>query len=194
MRSRKYCTTALTGADESLQVITRGIVAPFTNEPPHRPLRLVFDGELLAPVVSEVAELLDREGMGITCVQHNPNPIPIDLSKLDFQPSPYYRICTHCRHLTHNPIKCGGCGAVLYCSRQCMCLDWSRYHLGNLYKLIHRRDHDNHIIFCGKMAKYMERDTELSDFPFTFTPETTCLPFDMSSFLKKRGLHGYDHW
>ncbi|KAF3774682.1 hypothetical protein EJ110_NYTH52550 [Nymphaea thermarum] len=77
--------------------------------------------------------------------------------------------------------RCGGCGAVCYCSYSHQISHW-----------------DEHKEECGRLKKQMEHVDALCDFPFTFSSEVTSQVASQEvtkcSFLKSQGLHKIGIW
>ncbi|CAN0925694.1 Zinc finger MYND domain-containing protein 15 [Linum grandiflorum] len=77
--------------------------------------------------------------------------------------------------------RCGGCGAVAYCSVSHQLSHW-----------------DYHKQECERLEQQMKFIEFLNDFPFTFSDEATLEVFEKRetscSFLSKRGIHGLGMW
>ncbi|CAI0627569.1 unnamed protein product [Linum tenue] len=77
--------------------------------------------------------------------------------------------------------RCGGCGAVAYCSVSHQLSHW-----------------DHHKQECERLEQQMKRVEALNEFPFTFSEEATLEVFEKResrcSFLSKRGIHGLGMW
>jgi hypothetical protein len=78
-------------------------------------------------------------------------------------------------------LRCGGCGALRYCSRKHQKAHWGE-----------------HAQACSRMAEQMQRAPVLYDFPFSFTHETTrsleANETTICSLLQSWGLHGQGMW
>ncbi|XP_070176251.1 zinc finger MYND domain-containing protein 15-like isoform X2 [Littorina saxatilis] len=105
--------------------------------------------------------------------------------------SEWLRECCVCytRGQEKDCITCEGCGAMIYCSKNCQLDDRGSGDSGDMV--------NTHQNWCERMKGYVAREEELSYLPFTFAKDTTDRLFHeelAAELFKQKGVYGQGLW
>uniref|UniRef100_A0A0X3NTN0 MYND-type domain-containing protein n=1 Tax=Schistocephalus solidus TaxID=70667 RepID=A0A0X3NTN0_SCHSO len=101
----------------------------------------------------------------------------------------FFAQCSYCARVLpkKNCLTCESCHALVYCSQYCRTQDFSNTLIS---------DHA-HSKWCSLLSVFMNRSNCVTEFPFTFSDQTTCETFSsgkLFQFLRLYGIYNLGLW